>query len=215
MTIHIETRIEARRGCGFRKPGGIYLVGPSEGLSCCKLPWPLTVCPTCGAGIHPARGWTWVDCGKLFEADHSCNKILELASACVPWNEAVESIPCPLARPKEMGRAGLIWIGEKFYPTPLDFLTEAHGQGISRRISSVPKAFELGKTWVLLAHRKGYTVSTNPPSGELIWKPAIFSVFKPKAIEYVIRGTETDDELDRIVKRGLTPVEVNPRRARK
>ena len=53
-----------------------------------------------------------------------------------------------------MGRVGLIWVGEKFYPTPQDFCAEAEKMGISRRIPAVPNDFVLGETWVWLAHRK-------------------------------------------------------------
>ena len=58
---------------------------------------------------------------------------------------------------KDMGKAGLLWIGEQFYPTPGEFTREAEELGISRRISAVPRDFKLGETWVLFAHRKGAT----------------------------------------------------------
>lgn len=28
MAVQVQTKVEGRRGCGYRKPGGIYLVGP-------------------------------------------------------------------------------------------------------------------------------------------------------------------------------------------
>jgi hypothetical protein len=201
MTIKIQERIEGKRGCGYRKPGGIYLVGPPTGQSCCKLPLPLTVCPCCGAGIKPSRGWTWVDCEKLF-GDEPCVSPLQ-ADLC----------HCPLYIPSQLGMARLLWIGEKFYKTPDDFLQEANAMGISRRISTVPKGFEPGKTWVLLAHRKGVDLSilSSEPNPEPIWQPAIFSVFRPSAIEYITTGDETEEDLERLAKRGLTPVMVRNR----
>ena len=39
--------IEPRRGCGFRKTGGLYLVGDNQGQPCCRLPIILHVCPAC------------------------------------------------------------------------------------------------------------------------------------------------------------------------
>jgi hypothetical protein len=51
-------------------------------------------------------------------------------------------------------KAGLLWIGEEFYKTPEDFNREAGEMGISRRITSIPRGYEIGKTWVFLAHRK-------------------------------------------------------------
>ena len=66
--MNIQTIVnESERGCGFRKKGGLYLV--SEGLAapCGKLPIPLTVCPVCGQGIKPSRGWTWINGKKLVD----------------------------------------------------------------------------------------------------------------------------------------------------
>jgi hypothetical protein len=220
--IEVQARFEGRRGCGFRKPGGIYLVAPATGAPCCKLPFPLTVCPTCGAGIHAARGWTWIDTDKLFfpnweEGDPSTCKNLPHISEL--------KAPCVLAKPKVIGMAGLIWVGEAFYKTADEFLSEANTMGVSRRISTVPKGFKLGETWVMLAHRKvipyeadikdGLLVNAGVQLTETKFKPAIFSIFKPAAIEYVVKGNETQADLEKLVKRGLTPVDVNPRKARR
>lgn len=210
MTIQVQIRIEGRRGCGYRKPGGIYLVAPPIGHPCCKLPWPLETCPCCGAGFKPSRGWTWVDAEKLFKG-------LE----CTMYDAFIAG-RCPLNNPKEIGMAGLIWIGEAYYKTVEDFQAEANLMGISRRISTVPKGFKLGGTWVLLAHRKGIRKAAKaldvnaqwPAQGNLptidtyIWTPAIFTIFKPQAIEYVVKGDETEEDLERLVKRGLTPIKV-------
>jgi hypothetical protein len=56
----INSQIEHKRGCGYRKPGGMYLVSLGIGRDCGKLPIPLTVCPCCGAGIKFSRGFTWI-----------------------------------------------------------------------------------------------------------------------------------------------------------
>ncbi len=199
MTIEIQERIEGKRGCGYRKPGGIYLVGPPTGQSCCKLPFPLTVCPCCGTGIKPARSWTWVDTDALFHGPDEKSCIQEFGN--------VDAEPmCPLRF--KIGMAGLLWIGEKFYKTPDNFLQEANTMGISRRISTVPRGFEPGKTWVLLAHRKACVVDVD---GEQDFGPGIFSVFRPSAVEYVTKGDETQEGLERLAKRGLTPVVVRNR----
>lgn len=221
MAIEIQKRVEGKRGCGYRKPGGIYLVGPPTGQSCCKLPFPLTVCPCCRAGIKPARSWTWVDAGQLFEKEPLCKEMGTLPGMPFYSLKNPEDfyknfgfIPkCPLAAPQIIGMAGLLWIGEKFYKTPDDFLQEANTMGISRRISAVPKGFEPGKTWVLLAHRKGYAIGGNLETNESDWLPAIFSVFRPGAIEYVVKGDETEEDLERLAKRGVTPGVVRNRGA--
>lgn len=210
MPVQIQTRIEGKRGCGWRKPGGLYLVAPSEGHPCCKLPHKLEVCPCCGQGIKPARGWTWVDVGQLFGGTICTQE--EVTPMLTVRRD------CPLAHPEKMGRAGLIWVGDAYYPTPEDFQAEASRMGVSRRITAVPREFRLGETWVLLAHRKCFPELTKE-KGELLettkYLPGIFSVFKPVAIEYVVKGDETEVELERLVERGITPVDVNPRRAYK
>lgn len=59
----IQTRYDQQRGCGWRTPGGLYLMAGGVAAPCGKLPLPLTTCPTCSAGVKFARGWTWVDVG--------------------------------------------------------------------------------------------------------------------------------------------------------
>jgi len=56
----IEVRYESKRGCGWRKPGGLYLMADGPAELCGKLPIPLEICPSCGGGIKLSRGWTWV-----------------------------------------------------------------------------------------------------------------------------------------------------------
>ena len=68
---------EPERGCGLRRPGGIYLCSDGMGLPCGKLPLPLDICPTCSGGIHFARGWTWISPQPLFGGP-----LLALGVAC-------------------------------------------------------------------------------------------------------------------------------------
>src|SRR5207302_7622776 len=56
-----DVAVEAKRGCGYRKIGGLYFVGGGRGVACDRLPIPLDICPTCGHGIKQTRGFTWVD----------------------------------------------------------------------------------------------------------------------------------------------------------
>lgn len=204
----VETVTDSERGCGWRKAGGLYLRFDGAMESCGKLPVPLDVCPCCHAGIKPARGWTWFDprpflakkeCAFLTEDDEKCNL-------------------CPMQCAPE--RAGLLWVGEKFYKTPADFMSEASRLGISRRIARVPQDYQTGDR-VYLAHRK--TIKTVQPEkcncqpmhdlhtedcGAFQWQAGIFTTFVPSRIEYVCKGTESEKELDDLVKRGLTPVKV-------
>src|SRR5215218_8367589 len=194
MSIEIPTRVEARRGCGWRKPGGLYLIAGAPAEPCPLLPVALHVCPTCGEGLKPARSWTWVDADKLLGLP------LEHPTGSPPEHPA----RCPLGH--RLGRAGLLWIGEAFYPTPQAFMEEAARAGISRRITAVPRDFQCGRTWVLCAHRSAIppaAAGTEPTAG-------LFTLFRPTAVEYVVRGDESDAELERLVERGIQPVRVEP-----
>lgn len=176
----IRTIIEKKRGCGYRKPGGLYLIGGGAFHTCGILPIALTVCPCCQTGIKPARGFTWTtpDLWKKEECpDTNCKK-------CSPFFD------------KTIEKVGLMWVGEKFYPTGSDFTRESMQMGVSKRIAQIPKDLEIGKTWVLLAHRK--------PEAH------IFGAFIPQRIEYVVRDTDTPETIEAMEKRGVTCVRVIP-----
>jgi len=190
--------IEQRRGCGYRKVGGLYLVGEGLSIGCGRLPFNLDVCPTCSAGIKFCMGFTWVDGTKLLapkcEAKHECH-----------------AVGCAVCDPETLGRCGLMWVGSRFY-TPDAFTEEAMKMGVSKRIASVPRGFVVGKTWILLAHRQaGYReveTKENLMGKKLIKDlPAIFYAFMPKRIEKILTASEaTQEELDKLVKQGITPV---------
>lgn len=214
----IRTVVEGRRRCGYRKKGGFYLIlAEFSARACGKLPLPLDVCLVCGEGIRFSRGWRWINPRKLFDGvkcklDGDCGG-------------------CILSDPPE--KMGLLWIGEKFYPTPEDWIGESETMGISRRIRNVPREFEPGKTWVAVAHIKGisapyiktgleeaienhYLKLTSLESAvkktieRNLRKPAIFQVFRPSHVEYVVRGDETEEELRALEERGIVLVDVVP-----
>lgn len=211
--MNIPVYHEAKRGCGYRQPGGLYLRDDNPTTSCCKLPLKVERCPTCDHGIKPSRSWTWIDGDEWFKGP--CQ---------------IRNPFCRLAR-LGIGRIGLLWIGEKFYPTPNDFTFEAEVMGLSRRIPAVPREFEVGKTWVALAHRKTFSskckrcdgkaqvidphteAMTDCPECErgIVYTPGIFRLCLPTRVEYVVKGDETEEELEKLVKRGLTPVKVIPK----
>jgi len=209
---NVRTSVEGRRGCGFRKGGGLYLVsGFEHPFFCGKLPLPCDVCPTCSQGLKPARGWTWVDPSKLAEG-------VECLGHDGTPRQVSHCHPCPLGG--TVTKAGLVWIGEQFYPTPESFMAECRKVGFSRRITQVPRGFEVGKTWVLLGHRKagtrwrpelGKMFNPDHPEEHQAQVPAIFTAFVPTSIEYVTKGDETEEELDHLEERGFELVKVVPK----
>jgi hypothetical protein len=204
--------VEAKRGCGFRKVGGLYLVGSSSGIRCDRLPIALEICRCCGQGIKQTRGFTWVDIAGLVGGDHMVNMTPEELGP-VPESGYKATARhchchefCPLCHNvASMGRGGLLWIGTQFYPTIEAFEAEAGLLGISRRITTVPRGFEIGKTWLLLAHSRGII----KPSGDLTAKyvPAIFRVWKPERLERIYTESQRGSEaVQADEKRGITPV---------
>lgn len=187
--------IDPVRGCGKRKAGGLYLMAGTNFSDCCALPIPLTVCPCCGQGIKFFRGFGWIMpaalfdgiiCHKDFTQDEKIDRVALNKNYCI-----IERLP---------DKMGLMWVGEMFY-TPQEFTREAEKVGISKRIRQLPNDFEVGKTWLALAHRK----AVPGPEG---FAPGVFMFFKPARIEYVVRGDETTDFLERLEKKGITLVNV-------
>lgn len=187
--------VEPKRGCGYRQEGGLYLVGGAIMEPCDRLPFPLEVCQCCGAGIKYTRGYTWITPYQLLGGNHGVD--------CVCFDEEDARGDCPVCFPGNIfgddGRAGLLWIGKQFY-TPQEFLDEGADLGISRRINSIPRGFEIGKTWIFFAHIQAVRQPAKLDSdnifggmeGALEDVPGIFSAFKPSRIERIVKQSEYD-----------------------
>ena len=219
--------VEQKRGCGYRKVGGLYLVSGGIGAPCDRLPYALDICPCCGQGIKKARGWTWVNVNKLFQGAHTVSTLdltpidTGIAGMTMP-HVGGEKVLCGCAKefcplcnhPEMMGRAGLLWIGEKFYKTPDQFVQEGVEMGFSRRITTVPHGFKIGETWVLLAHKnavpeKVHSVADGwaSPSEVIPAEPGIFFVWQPQRVELIFKESQRGSEkVQAAVKRGITPV---------
>lgn len=210
----IRVSREGKRGCGFRKEGHLYMVSGALSEPCPLLPYETSVCETCGEGIRPARGFTWINPEKFMPARAHGN--IDHNSVC-PFGSNYDD------EPHRCGdKAGLIWIGAKFYPTPESFTREAARMGVSRHITAVPRDFVVGETWVLLGHAKaiekacgecGDIVGGDPecPTCDglsFVHVPGVVTAFRPERIEYIIRGDETDEELEALEERGIEPVRV-------
>jgi len=192
------------------------LCGEYISVPCDRLPYPLDVCPVCGAGIKVSRGFTRINPLALFGIHQPCED---------KWPG------CFVCEPKDQP-AFIMGVGEKYYKTPGDFIAEGARLGISKRIPFIPKELELGKTIVYLAHPKACQVKhsvalqqamsvvnavenmgfpmTNPPlldAEKVEYKTGIFSAFIPHRVEKLIWGKDaTPEELKNLEKRGITPV---------
>ncbi|MCK4958675.1 MAG: hypothetical protein KAT00_04735 [Planctomycetes bacterium] len=208
---------EGPRGCGYRKVGGTYLVCDGPGHPCEILPLELHVCSTCGQGIKPARGWTWINPREMFQHER-CPKCNPYGLGFTQSEEGDAPIKCRFI---QVQKAGLIWIGEQFYPTPADFNREADGMGVSRRITCVPRGFVLGESWVLLAHRKvdfydkiARKVEQTDQAFVMVdsnddhLRPGIFTAFLPSRIEKIVDEKATETDIRQIEEDGMTPVQV-------
>lgn len=180
---------EARRGCGYRKVGGLYVCGDARGVGCCQMPILMHVCPTCNAGVKQTRSWQWIDPR--------------------PWLTDCTRDPraCALGnRGAGLGeKVGLLWIGAEYYPRLEEFNAEAARLGISRRIKVIPRGFELGKSWVWLAHPKvRFDIETEK------WTGGVFRIFLPTRFEMIVTDSQTMDSefMEDLEKRGITAVVV-------
>ena len=183
--------VEARRGCGHRKVGGLYIVSDGNMAgSCGRLPIELSTCPCCGGGFKQSRGWSWIDLSLLLDEADGCG----FDRGCGG---------CPISALNDIEQAGLLWVGAQYYPTPESFLIEARKQGISKRLpkGQVPKDLVLGETWVMLAHPKAV-------QRDGAYRPGIFSMFRPSALEQIVTESQSKDPklLDSLEKRGIRPV---------
>ncbi len=195
--------VEAIRGCGYRKVGGLYLCGGGHGMDCDRLPYELKVCPTCGAGVKFSRGFTWLDWAKYAGNHHSDCDCMNLPG----WKSY-----CPVCFPSTHPQPyGLLWVGESFY-TPEAFIKEALEMGVSRRIAAIPKNLKLGETWVLFAHKKafeGVSVTGKKDTGfvEEDRRSAVFYAFRPQRLELLLWKSEfTHEKAVELEKKHITPI---------
>lgn len=200
MKVHVL--IEPKRLCGFRSPGkdgvGIYLRGSGFNEPCERLPWLLDKCPCCGGMYRQSRGFTWIDPMSMFDpySQPVCTATLDDD----PF-EKHQHERCWMCNPELLGsKAGLIWIGEKFYARPINFLKEAEIMGISRKLGALPNGFRVGEHAIFLAHSR--TFSNRLPDGKIEYKPGVFAAFKPTSVDLVIEDESwVPDKALELIKR--------------
>lgn len=198
--------IEKRRGCGFRKVDGLYLVGEGRVFACDSLPLQLVPCDCCGFEVPFTRGFMWIK-KQYIESCFSPDPELGVHECSCPP-------PCPICHPEnnDQERYGFMWVGQRYY-TPTSFAKEAEKVGVCKRIGDIPKGLILGKTWVLLAHLKvpiyktGFTNPNGLANSEPEKKPAIFYGFQPVRVEMPIwKSKATKKRLKELEEQGITPV---------
>lgn len=202
--------VEGKRGCGYRKAGGIYIVSGGIGEPCERLPIPIVTCDHCKRpGIEFTRSIQWVGVSYALAGAKACEFNPGHCPHCVicqPVNMERE------AEPKDL--FALMWVGESHYPTPMDWTKESNAMGVSRRLNAIPKEMVLGKTWVIVAHNRaierkcetckglGYVgqaakdadkCETCDGKGKL-GTPGIFHAFRPRQYELVVTPSMAKQE---------------------
>lgn len=187
----IQQKTEGPRGCGTREPGGFYLVTEGAPVKCGLLPAHLL------SSYLPTRAPSW----------HTLDLVLN------DWVGAPKPCPkkectCGVKAYPDTTPALLMWVGMGYYKTVERFEDEAGRMGISRRISrSLALSGNVGTdTFIMLAHREAGTYIDE--NGDIQSARQIFSVFQPKRIEYILRGDETETQLQDMEARGITLIEL-------
>ena len=220
--------LEKERRCGYRKVGKLYVIGEGVPAFCHRLPIPLTVCPVCGEGIKFARGWVRINPRKLFGTCKDgivrcpkCGETMEdrgnvwYCSSCeLSFTKSSEkcicSEDCKVCYPQS--KAYMLWVGEKFYPTPKDFVDEAIRMGISKVVPSIPKDFKIGKTYVYLAHRKAVKMivrDSNTLTGYTVkMHSGVFMCFKPTRFEMLVKKTDFEKDREKYIEMEKKGVEI-------
>jgi len=189
--------VEAKRGCGYRKQNGLYLVGGGLSAPCDRMPFPLDRCKTCGGGIKFTRGPQWLQ--PDFFTPHD-SLVAFRRETCL--DESVCPV-CVNGGPDASRSASaddlfgphlLLWIGRGHY-SPDAYLKESRELGVSRRLSAMPKGLVIGETWVLLAHLdavppKDPNVCTRCETTTVMHAnhPDASSVFKVGTIKLALNG---------------------------
>ena len=139
MAIRKEQK--TRRGCGYRKAGGLYLVGPPFGSVCDRLAFKLVPCPVCGHEQKFNRGIMQATGIEIFHQSHDeerISKVAKKAAAGYADDLNTDDIAalvkdgyikcecpenCPVCYPTREA-AGLMWVGKGYY-SPESFSREA------------------------------------------------------------------------------------------
>jgi hypothetical protein len=191
----VIVKYREERGCGLRKPGGLYLCGMGTARICDRGFLIINACPVCGERPRFTRGIAKIDFVELF-GEHK-----------PAFGECKDPITCATCYPSRDVNHYLMWVGRDY--TMTSFVDEAISMGVSKRISKVPSDFVLGRDWVYLARKSVKAKDLGIKlDGRKRVVDGIFYAFSPSAIEYVISEEDLKDEkkIRDLVSRGITPV---------
>jgi hypothetical protein len=205
---------ETERGCGWRHIGGFYLMGSGMGQGCDALPLDLEPCGECGFELpKKLRVMMSVHSGYLrpkILVKHSLPKDSEKVG-----EKCSDKFPCPVCNMKFGKKFLLMTVAKEFY-SPESFIEEARKYGVSKRIrpETLPKEFELGKTWVFLAHKEAIRTKDSNPDiltderklGE--YKRGLFYAFKPKRIEAIVGDNEKPEKVKDLEDEGFKVIQL-------
>ncbi len=195
--------VEAKRGCGYRQLDGKYLVGTGIQFFCDRLPMPVPdLCPTCNEGLRHTRATRKINALKLWGEHDPCTEQRDK-----PGTLNFLLPPCYVCHPLE-STAYLMGVGKNHYPTPKDFIDEAITLGVSKRIPTVPKDIELGKTVVFLTHKKALLCQEKDEKGNDQYQTGVIYAFVVTRVEQIVKQSELESVRKKLEKRGITPVGV-------
>ena len=189
--------IEALRGCGYRKVGGLYIVGAGLAFTCDRLPMHIPTCAVCGETARFHRSISHINPVRLF-GNHS-----------YPCNDSIDCVCCHVP-----DRGYLMWVGIDY--TPESFTLEAVKLGVSKRIPFIPASMKVGVDWMYLAYKRliptknlNFVLPIDNPD-RTGFAPGIFYAFRPTGFEYLITETQTKNAelLGSLKTKGITPVVV-------
>lgn len=186
------------RACGKRIPGGLYFIGdvPEDDLN----GWLPRAC-RCKCGV------------KFLKGSRNVQKFIPYDA--YPELRPESKDPRKFASFKPEEETYVVTIGVNNYPTVEDYINEAKEQGISCYVKELLRGFKVGISWIFLLHPNCFRREVIQDEGELFAKPktvkepGIIAVFKPKAIQYVCKGDESDEFLLGLAEKGVTPVNVS------
>lgn len=205
--------VEAKRGCGYRKAGGLYLVTSGLGEPCERLPILIGDCPCCKRpAVEQTRSFQWVDAQYILSFAKACAFRPQHCTHCVICQPVLLARDCEPA-----DRFGLMWVGAEHYPTVESWYEEARRLGVSKRMATIPKELVLGKSFILVAHPKAITETVKvKEDGELVeheevrFRPGVFHAFRVQKVELVVTPSmkKQDWVKELVEKKGVVLVEV-------